>query len=92
MWTPFLVSSTSASGQVTVRVGHELVDDYLHFLSGRSRPNSVLSVTEPMCNDCNGFFRRLSIHRGKVQVVTDPHGTWIFRPDGQIEFLAMGEP
>ena len=44
MWTPCLVSSTSASGQVTVRVGHELVDDYLHFLSGRSRPNSVLAA------------------------------------------------
>ena len=44
MWTPCLVSSTSASGQVTVRVGHELIDDYLHFLSGRSRPNSVLAA------------------------------------------------
>ena len=44
MWTPCLVSSTSASGQVTIRVGHELIDDYLHFLSGRSRPNSVLAA------------------------------------------------
>ena len=44
MWTPCLVSSTSASGRVTVRVGHELIDDYLHFLSGRSRPNSVLAA------------------------------------------------
>ena len=44
MWIPCLVSSTTASGEVTVRVGHELVDDYLHFLTGRSRPNSVLAA------------------------------------------------
>ncbi len=44
MWTPCLVSSTTAPGEVTVRVGHELVDDYLHFLAGRSRPNSVLAA------------------------------------------------
>jgi len=44
MWTPCLVSSTAASGEVTVRVGHELIDDYLHFLAGRSRPNSVLAA------------------------------------------------
>src|SRR5437764_914649 len=44
MWTPCLVSSTTASGEVAVRVGHELVDDHLHFLSGRSRPNSVLAA------------------------------------------------
>ena len=44
MWTPCLVSSTSTSGRVTVRVGHELIDEYLHFLSGRSRPNSVLAA------------------------------------------------
>jgi hypothetical protein len=29
---------------VTVRVGHELIDDFLDFLSGRSRPNSVLAA------------------------------------------------
>ena len=34
MWTPCLVSSTTASGEVTVRVGHELVDDYLHTNGG----------------------------------------------------------
>ncbi len=44
MWTPCLVSSKAASGEVTVRVGHELTDDYLHFLAGRSRPNSMLAA------------------------------------------------
>lgn len=44
MWTPRLVSCTTASGEVSVRVGHELIDDYLHFLGGRSRPNSVLAA------------------------------------------------
>ena len=31
-------------GRWRVRVGHELIDNYLHFLSGRSRPNSVLAA------------------------------------------------
>jgi integrase/recombinase XerD len=44
MWIPCLVSSTTASGEVRVRVGHELIDDYLHFLAGRSRTNSVLAA------------------------------------------------
>ena len=44
MWIPCLVSSTTASGEVRVRVGHELIDDYLPFLSGRSRPDSVLAA------------------------------------------------
>ena len=37
-------SSTAASGEVVVRLGHELLDDYLRFLAGRSRPNSVLAA------------------------------------------------
>ena len=40
MWIPCLVSSRQPSGEVSVRIGHELVDEYLHFLAGRSRPNS----------------------------------------------------
>jgi len=43
MWTPRLDLSRSASGEVSVRVGHELVDEYLHFLAGRARPNSLVA-------------------------------------------------
>lgn len=44
MWTPCLVRSTRPSGDVTVRVGHPLVDEYLHFLAGRARRNSLLAA------------------------------------------------
>lgn len=43
MWSPMVVSSWSASGEVAVRVGHDAVDEYLEFLAGRARPNSVLA-------------------------------------------------
>ncbi len=35
MWIPCLLRSTRTSGEVVVRVGHDLVDEYLRFLSGR---------------------------------------------------------
>jgi integrase/recombinase XerD len=35
--------SSAPSGEVLVRLGHELLDDYLTFLAGRARPNSVLA-------------------------------------------------
>jgi integrase/recombinase XerD len=44
MWIPCLLRSTRASGEVSVRVGHELVDEYLRFLAGRARPNTVLAA------------------------------------------------
>jgi hypothetical protein len=36
--------SFAPSGGQSVRLGHELLDDYLTFLAGRSRPNSVLAA------------------------------------------------
>ena len=44
MWMPCVVSATRPSGEVTVRVGHGPVDDYLHFLAGRARPNTLLAT------------------------------------------------
>lgn len=35
---------SAPSGEVSVRLGHELLDDYLTFLAGRARPNSVLAA------------------------------------------------
>jgi integrase/recombinase XerD len=35
---------STPSGQVSVRLGHELLDEYLRFLAGRARPNSVLAA------------------------------------------------
>jgi integrase/recombinase XerD len=36
--------SFAPSGDQLVRLGHELLDDYLTFLAGRARPNSVLAA------------------------------------------------
>jgi len=41
---PCLIRSQGPSGQVVVRLGVPLVDDYLEFLEGRCRPNTVLAA------------------------------------------------
>lgn len=41
---PCLIRSRGPSGRVVVRVGMALVDDYLEFLEGRCRPNTVLAA------------------------------------------------
>ena len=41
---PCLIRSRGPSGQVVVRLGVVLVDDYLEFLEGRCRPNTVLAA------------------------------------------------
>jgi site-specific recombinase XerD len=41
---PCLIRSYDAAGALVVRVGVPLADDYLEFLSGRCRPNTVLAA------------------------------------------------
>ncbi len=41
---PCLIRSRGPSGQVVVRLGMRLVDDYLEFMEGRCRPNTVLAA------------------------------------------------
>ena len=41
---PCLIRSRGPSGQVVVRLGTPVVDDYLEFLEGRCRPNTVLAA------------------------------------------------
>lgn len=41
---PCLIRSRGPSGQVVVRLGVPLIDDYLEFLEGRCRPNTVLAA------------------------------------------------
>ncbi len=36
--------SVAPSGELSVRLGHHLLDDYLVFLAGRVRPNSLLAA------------------------------------------------
>jgi len=42
-WSPCLVRSAASDDRVLVRLGHEVVDDYLEFLAARCRPNTVLA-------------------------------------------------
>jgi integrase/recombinase XerD len=39
-----LIRSRNAAGELVVRFGVRLLDEYLEFLSGRCRPNTVLAV------------------------------------------------
>lgn len=41
MWTPLFECLVRADGEREYRVGHELVDEFLEFVSGRARPNTV---------------------------------------------------
>jgi hypothetical protein len=41
---PCLVRSVSGSGEVRYALGHRLVDRYLEFVAGRSRPNTLRAV------------------------------------------------
>ena len=41
---PCLIRSRGAGGEPVVRLGMPLVDDYLEFLAGRCRPNTVLAA------------------------------------------------
>ena len=43
-WSPSLIRSVSSGGRVRVRLGHQLVDEYLEFLAARCRPNTVLAA------------------------------------------------
>lgn len=43
-WSPCLVRRRLGEFGVEVRLGHELVDDYLRFVAARCRPNSVLAA------------------------------------------------
>ena len=46
---------------------------------------SRIGVSGRLCNDCPGWFRSYSQHSGKTWYVTDPDGTWVFRPDGSLK-------
>lgn len=41
MWIPVFETVVGDGGEVRFRVGHEVVDDFLEFVSGRARPNTV---------------------------------------------------
>ena len=60
---PCLIRSRGPSGQVVVRLGVPLVDDYLEFMEGRCRPNTVLAAAY----DLRVFFA--SVDKAPAEVV-----------------------
>ena len=59
---PCLTRSRAPSGEPVVRFGLALLDDYLEFLAGRSRPNTVLAAAY----DLKVFFAVVTKAPGEV--------------------------
>ncbi len=47
-----LIRSRGPSGEPVVRLGMPVVDDYLEFLEGRCRPNTVLAAAYDLKGHC----------------------------------------
>ena len=60
---PCLIRSRGPAGEPVVRLGQPLLDDYLEFLSGRCRPNTVLAVAF----DLKVFFTVVGKHPRRVR-------------------------
>ena len=60
---PCLTRSRGPSGEPVVRLGVALLDDYLEFLAGRSRPNTVLAAAY----DLKVFFAVVAKAPGEVR-------------------------
>jgi len=63
---PCLIRSRGPSGEPVVRFGVPLLDDYLEFLAGRSRPNTVLAAAY----DLKVFFAFVDKAPGEVACVS----------------------
>lgn len=57
-------SAPTGAGGVEVRVGHDLLDDYLRFVAGRCRPNTVLATAY----DLKVFFDVVAVEPEAVTV------------------------
>jgi len=52
VWCPSFQSCVRADGEREYRIGHELVDEFLEFASGRARPSTVRAYA----HDLSVFF------------------------------------
>ena len=52
VWCPSFESRLRSDGRIEYRIGHELVDEFLEFASGRARPNTVRAYA----HDLSVFF------------------------------------
>jgi hypothetical protein len=48
VWCPSFEGRLRSDGEIEYRVGHELVDEFLEFASGRARPAPILVVNQDL--------------------------------------------
>ena len=70
MWTPVFECVVRSDGEREYRVGHELVDEFLEFVSGRARPSTVRAYA----HDLKVFFGVV----GKDPVEVTPADVLVF--------------
>jgi amino acid transporter len=64
VWCPSFESRLGSDGRVEYRIGHELVDEFLEFVSGRARPNTVRAYA----HDLSVFFSPLRADSDSLSV------------------------
>ena len=62
MWNPVFERVVSGDGGTGYRVGHELIDEFLEFVAGRARPNTVKAYA----HDLKVFFTVVGKEPGEV--------------------------
>jgi integrase/recombinase XerD len=62
MWNPVFERVVSGDGEVGYRVGHQLIDEFLEFVAGRARPNTVKAYA----HDLKVFFAVVAKEPGQV--------------------------
>ena len=46
--------------------------------------DNPIGISQPMCTDCQGYFKNLAIGEGREYVTADPNFIRIFSPDGVV--------
>ena len=69
-FSPCLIRSSTAAGEVRFELGHPLVDRYLEFVAGRSRPNTLRAIAF----DLKTFFAVV----GKDPITVEPTDVFEF--------------
>jgi hypothetical protein len=57
-FSPCLIRSSTAAGEVRFELGDPLVDRYLEFVAGRSRPNTLRAVSADASDSNQEYWQR----------------------------------
>src|SRR2546426_11581761 len=82
---PCLVRSVSGSGEARFELGHPLVDRYLEFVAGRSRPNTLRAVAF----DLKTFF--VVVAKDPVEVVAADVFDFVAHQRGDRRVIRMSD-